>query len=177
MNRDQVLADPLAASTTLAALPGVTVIRTLIYGAGVEFSLEFAPPRELEVAGYGVERARVLVRRAGDPEAFPVGGPRRRWKHRNWGPGGSGLPFRMTGSLCLFYNGDDRALRWEWEDGLADYVVRAHRHLYLEEHWRREGFWAYEDAPHTLPPPGGRHPVRTIEMKEVRDRWTASMAG
>lgn len=177
MIREQLLNDPHGSASELGSLPGVTVIRTLGHRGGVEFILDFAPPRELELAGYGRERARLIVHRVGDPEAFPLGDPKRLWLHRNWAPGGSGQPGRATGSLCLFYNKDNRALRWEWEDGLADYVVRVHRHLFLEEHWRREEFWAYEDAPHTLPPPGQRHPVRTAEMKEVRDKWTASRTG
>ena len=177
MNRDDVLADPKRAAALISAIPGVTVVRTLAHRAGVEFVVECTPPRELEVVGYPTERARLVIPRAGDPEAYPVGNARRLWFHRNGGPGGSGQPGRATGSLCLFYNRDDRSLRWEWEDGLSDYIVRIYRHLFLEEHWRREGFWPYEDAPHAPLPLGSRHPVRSPEMKEVRDGWTTSRTG
>ena len=50
----------------------------------------------------------------------------------------------MSGYVPL----DHRALRWEWNDGLEQYVLRLQRHLFFEEFNRREGHWPVEDAPH-----------------------------
>lgn len=169
-----VLGRPAHAAAGLASLPGTRVDRTLDWRAGVEFDITFAPPAELAAAGYGSERARVLVRRAGDPTAHPLG-PRRTWAHRNPGPGDTSAQIdagRATGSLCLYYPRDPRALRWEWADGLEDFVGRVHRHLHCEEFHRREGRWPVEDAPHGHPEHRPKHPIRTPLMRKAVAAWT-----
>ncbi|MFC7447403.1 hypothetical protein [Rhodococcus daqingensis] len=116
---------------------------------GYVLDLTLFPPPELDAAGYDEERARISVREHGEPLTFPLG-PERRWKHRYPSPLGVGFGY-ICGQLCLWLPTDPRPLKWVPEDGLENYVDRVHRHLFLEEHWRRMGHWATEDAPHGAP--------------------------
>ncbi len=120
------------------------------------FHAAFQPPIAFADEGYSAERARIIVPTKQTPLAFPVGPPRA-WKHRN-GP---------LGDLCLWFDGDPRGLRWEWDDGFGAYVAIVHRHLFFEEMWRRTGSWPVEDAPHGP----GEHPVRTLEMQWKAKLW------
>lgn len=150
---------------------GVTVddLREPRYG-GLVIDLTFAPLPELGVAGYGVERGRVSVRPDGAIYAFPLGSDRT-WHHRNPSPLGPRFG-KLAGDLCLWYPKDPRALRWEWDDGLEQYVTRVHRHLLFEEYYRREGQWPVEDAPHAEPV-NGAHPIRSAFMREEERRWAS----
>lgn len=165
-----VLADPARVGRVLQhELFGLTVdqIREPRYG-GVVFDITFAPLPELAEAGYGIERGRVSVRPDGNSYAFPLG-PDRTWHHRNPSPLGPRFG-TLAGDLCLWYPKDPRALRWEWDDGLEQYVTRVHRHLIFEEYYRREGQWPVEDAPHAEPV-NGAHPIRSPFMRKEVRRW------
>lgn len=166
------LEDPARTGRVLQdELFGVTVdkIREPRYG-GVVIDMTFAPLPELAVAGYGIERGRVSIRPSGDIYAFPLG-PDRTWHHRNPSPLGRSFE-KLAGDLCLWYPKDPRALRWEWGDGLEQYVTRVHRHLIFEEYYRREGQWPVEDAPHAEPV-NGAHPIRGAFMRKQERRWVS----
>ena len=74
--------------------------------------------------------------------------------------------------LCLWYPNDPRSLRWEWPDGIEQYVTRVHRHLHFEEYYRREGEWPVEDAPHAEPV-NGAHPILSAFMRKEERRWAS----
>lgn len=164
-----VVGRPEAARECLSELPNVVVDGMLAWRPGIEFDLTFLAPSELVAAKYGPERARLLVRWDGSLECTPRG-PRRTWKHRNQRRGDRDEQW-TTGSLCLFYPRDPRPLRWEWDDGLEAYVLRAQRHLFYEEYFRRENEWPVEDAPHGHPT-SGTHAIRSSLMRGVVDSWT-----
>ena len=164
-----VVGQPQDIARRLAGIPNVRVDRVLSWRRGVEFDLTFAAPAELAAAGYGPERARLLVPRSGAPEAYPRG-PRRPWKHRNPRRGDADERW-TTGSLCLYYPLDPRPLRWVWEDGLEAFVIRLHRHLFYEEYYRREQEWPVEDAPHGHPT-RGVHPIQSKLLREAVKAWT-----
>lgn len=150
---------------------GVTVDRLLTprYG-GVVLDMSFLPLPELAVVGYDSERGRVSIRPHGDIYTFPLG-PDRTWRHRNISP--LGVRFgRLAGDLCMWYPNDPRSLRWEWEDGLEQYVTRVYRHLFYEEYYRREGEWPVEDAPHANPA-NGTHSIRSAFMRKEALRWAS----
>jgi len=113
---------------------------------GYVVDMTFAPPPELVAYGYVDERGRMSIAPNADVYSFPLG-RQRPWKHR--------YPFQpdhgSCNQLCLWFPGDPPPLRWEWSDGLEDYVSRVHRHLFYEECWRRTGDWPAEDAPHGAP--------------------------
>lgn len=177
------LAHPAAAVKAVEQLPGVHVTRTLDWRRGVEFEATFEPMLVQRREGYRDEQVRVLVRRVGQPLSYPRGA-RRRWKHRN-PPAHRINPDEawMAHSLCLWYPRDPRPLRWEWEDGLPAYFDRLHKHLLMEEHWRRTDRWPSEDAEHGHPAEGQGEgegnwwPVASAEMKEVIRRWDNSLTG
>lgn len=174
-----MLDDPGAAIQEVEELPGVHVTRSLTWRRGVEFETTFEPMVAQRREGYKDERARVLIPWDGEPLAWPRG-PRRRWKHRNPTLQDTGDESHNTGSLCLWYPRDPRPLRWDWEDGLAAYYDRLHRHLLMEENWRRTARWAAEDAPHGHPAgqaAAARWPVVSEEMKEVVRQWETSRSG
>lgn len=150
---------------------GVAVDRLLEprYG-GVVIDMSFAPLPELAVAGYELQRGRVSVRSNGEIFSFPLG-PERTWHHRYPSPMGKRFGY-TAGHLCLWYPKDPRSLRWEWVDGLEQYVTRVYRHLFYEEYYRREGHWPVEDAPHGDPDIGA-HPVRSALMRKEKVRWAS----
>ncbi|WP_460870791.1 hypothetical protein [Nocardioides pakistanensis] len=148
---------------------GVDRLRQDRYG-GVVLDLTFAPLPELAAAGYRAERGRISIRADGALYAFPLR-PQRSWKHRN--PSPLGWQFgHLAGELCLWYPRDPRSLRWEWDDGLEQYVTRVHRHLFFEEFHRREGHWPVEDAPHS-DPESGAHLIRSAFMRKEVRRWAS----
>jgi hypothetical protein len=168
-----VLQDPADAGRVLEnELYGIDIDRLQKnrYGA-VVLDPTFAPLPELVAAGYrDAERGRISIRPDGAIYAFPLG-PQRPWRHRN--PSPLGWQFgHLAGDLCLWYPRDPRALRWEWEDGLEQYVTRVHRHLFFEEFYRREGYWPVEDAPHA-DPESGAHPLRSAFMRKEERRWAS----
>ena len=132
------------------------------------FDMTFRPVQGLH--DYADERARVSVSPQGDVFAFPLGSRSRAWKHRNPSPIGPGFG-SIGAELCLFYPGDPRSLRWEWDDGFVAYISRVHRHLFTEEYWRRTGSWPVEDAPHGEPK-GDGHPIVTPFMRREERRWS-----
>lgn len=167
-----VLEDPVHACRVLQDdLFGVTVdhLREPRHG-GLVVDFTFAPLPELTAAGYDVERGRVSIRPRGDIYAFPLG-PDRSWHHRNPSPLGPRFG-KLAGDLCLWCPNDPRSLRWDWDDGLEQYVTRVHRHLLFEEYYRREGQWPVEDAPHGGPL-AGAHPIRTAFMRKEERRWAS----
>ena len=176
-----VLAHPAAAARLVEQLPGVHVTRVLDWREGVELEATFEPTLVQRREGFRDERARVLVRRAGQPLSYPRDA-RRRWKHIN-PPAHRINPDEawMANSLCLWYPRDPRPLCWDWSDGLLAYFDRLHRHLLMEEHWRRTGDWPSEDARHGHPPTSRGEaagwPVASAEMKEVLEQWKKSQAG
>lgn len=160
-----VLEDPARCCRVLQDdLFGVTVqaLRTPNAG-GVVVDLNLTPPPEFAATGYNEERARVSVRPDGGVFAFPLG-PERTWEHRYPSPLGAGFG-HLAGQLCLYYPRDPRHLRWEWGDGLEQYVGLVHRHLVFEEFNRREGRWPVEDAPHGEPT-DGTHPIRSAAFRQ-----------
>jgi hypothetical protein len=155
-------------------LSGVYIDRILAprFG-GLVFDITFDPPPELVIAGYQNEQARISVRTEGEPLTFPRG-PHREWKHR-YPAASTSTPAYCCGQLCLWFPRDPPPLKWLWQDGFEDYVSRVHRHLFLEEHWRRTGVWPTEDVPHGLPelygvfdPLGhGSYPIRSRALRNA----------
>jgi hypothetical protein len=150
---------------------GVAVDRVLEprFG-GVVLDMSFTPLPELAVAGYEGERGRVSIRPNGPIYAFPLG-PDRTWHHRYPSPLGAQFG-HLAGQLCLWYPKDPRHLRWEWGDGLEQYVSRVYRHLFYEEYYRREDQWPVEDVPHGDPVTGA-HPICSAFMREEERRWAS----
>lgn len=167
-----VLEDPDRVRRVLQEeLFGVIVDRVLAFGyGGVVLDMSFAPLPELAVAGYEDERGRVSIRPNAEIYAFPLGTDRT-WRHRNPSPLGPQFG-HVAGDLCLWYPKDPRSLRWEWEDGLEQYVTRVYRHLFYEEYYRRECRWPVEDAPHA-DPVDGVHPIRSPFMRKEERRWAS----
>lgn len=175
-----VLDQPGHAAGLVELLPGVRISRVLVWRKGVEFEASFAPMIQQIREGFVDEHARVLVPWAGIPLSFPRN-PHRRWKHRNPPPSQLSPSDAPTGnSLCLWYPRDPRPLAWVWADGFTAYFDRLHRHLLMEEHWRRTGTWPAEDAQHGHPRTGAEGaawPVTSNEMKEVVAQWNGSQTG
>ena len=149
-----VLRDPNAAAGVLrgATLDGLSELEIVRPDRNcVIFHLTLAPWWELSVHGYPVERVSILVWQDGRIAAIPPA-DERPWLHR------ADPPLKP---LCLWFPGDPRALRWEWDDGLVAYVAIVHRHLQAEECWRRHGEWPAEDAPHGE----GNHPIRSALLR------------
>ncbi len=150
------LRDPYLAATEIAhrypLVDAITVATAEI--DFVTFELRLKPYTELVHDGYGTETVRISVFRNGNILAIPIG-PDRRWKHR------FPEPFRQ---LCLWYPNDPPMLRWNWSEGLVDYVAIVHRHLLGEEFWRRTGDWPGEDAPHSQSVDGA-HPILSLPLR------------
>jgi hypothetical protein len=150
---------------------GVAVDRIHETRSGVlVLDMSFKPLPELALEGYEGELARVTVRPDGRIHSFPRG-PERTWHHRYPSPLGEQFG-HLAGQLCLWYPKDPRSLRWEWDDGLEQYVTRVYRHLFYEEYRRREGSWPVEDAPHDdlL---AGAHPISSAFMRQEERRWAS----
>lgn len=122
----------------------------------VLFEGSFVPPAAFAKERYPFEIAHILVGPQGDVWTVPKESSRS-WEHRN-GPGGE---------LCLWFEGDPRELRWEWEDGFDAYVAIVHRHLVYEEFFRREGRWPVEAAEHGR----GDRPIANLETKWKQQLW------
>lgn len=131
--------------------------------------MTFRPPPEFAAEGYRAERGRICAHTDSRINAFPLGSRTRTWHHRNPSPFGVGYG-TLGGDLCLWYPRDPRGLRWEWEDGLEEYVTRVHRHFFFEEYYRREGEWPVEDAPHGEPATGA-HPILSPHMQRAAKQW------
>jgi hypothetical protein len=113
------------------------------------------PPVEALDEGYPIERFSIVVWRSGRILAIPHNAAGRTWIHRF---------STLLGELCIFYPRDPRQLRWEWSDGLVDYVMLVYRHLLCEEFARRnDDQWPVEDAPHGP----GPHPILTEVMQRA----------
>ncbi|WP_285182868.1 hypothetical protein [Rhodococcus sp. MEB032] len=174
-----LIAHPQQAITQLTTTNvGITVERAWAPNiGGYVLDLAFAPPPELDNAGYSQERARISLREYDEPLTFPLGPPRK-WKHRYPSPLGADFG-HVGGQLCLWLPTDPRPLRWFPEDGLEDYLDRVHRHLFLEEHWRRSDRWATEDAPHGAPTshenasalPPHTHPISSRTLRRAVRSW------
>jgi hypothetical protein len=170
LTREDLFANPVERSAAVIErqLYGAIVDRAARPHNGLVFDLTFQPLQGLE--DFTAERARISVSPQAEVFAFPLGARPRRWKHRN--PSPLGYPFGdLAAELCLYYPGDPRALRWEWEDGFVAYVSRVHRHLFYEEYWRRTGSWPVEDAPHGEPE-ADVHPITTAFMRREEQRWS-----
>lgn len=114
------------------------------------------PWAPMAAAGYPTERIGILVSADGRVLAVPHRADERRWLHR-FGD--------LPGRLCLWFDEDPRALRWEWEDGFEAYLTIVHRHLQAEEYWRRHGAWPGEDAPHGK----GPHPIKSWALRKIAE--------
>lgn len=169
---NDVLEDPEHSARVLQEhLFGVTVEQLLKpRHGGVVIDLHLTALPELAAAGYASERVRISIRPDGQIYSFPIG-PRRTWHHRYPSPLGAAFG-HLAGELCLWYPKDPRSLRWEWTDGLEQYVTRAYRHLFYEEFYRRESRWPVEDAPHDDPVTGA-HRVASAFMRREERRWAA----
>lgn len=167
----QLLADLEGTCELLqATLFGVQVDRARLHARGAALlDVTFEPIPEFAAQGYRAERCRITVLADGHIRSFPLGDSTRTWHHRNPSPFGSWYG-NTAGDLCLWYPLDPRGLRWEWEDGLEEYLTRVHRHLFFEEYHRRNGEWPVEDAPHGVPQ-SGSHPILSPQMKSAVKQW------
>jgi hypothetical protein len=167
-----VMEDPDHARRVLQDdLYGVNIDRHLVpRTGGLVLDITFAALPELASAGYPDERARISIWPNTDIYAYPLGSERT-WHHRYPSPLGPRFGY-LAGQLCLWYPRDPRHLRWEWPDGLEQYVTRVHRHLHFEEYFRREDHWPVEDAPHDEPIDGA-HPIATEFMRQQEHRWAS----
>lgn len=165
-----VLDEPARARRVIQnELFGIAVDRVLeARRGGVALDMTCTPLPEL--AGYQDERARVAIWPDGAIYSFPLG-PARTWHHRYPSPLGAEFGY-LAGQLCLWYPKDPRYLRWEWDDGLEQYVTRVYRHLFYEEYCRRESHWPVEDAPHDDPVTGA-HPISSAFMRNEEGRWAS----
>lgn len=172
LSLNEVLEDPGRASQVLQdQLFGVVVDRTLKPRCGgVVIDMSFTPLPELAAAAHSSERARVSIRPNSSIYSFPLG-LERTWHHRYPSPLGIEFGY-FAAHLCLWYPRDPRSLRWEWDDGLEQYVTRVYRHVFYEEYYRREERWPVEDAPHDDPVIGA-HPIRSAFMRKEERRWAS----
>ncbi|MGW5016048.1 hypothetical protein ACWEOR_28850 [Micromonospora chalcea] len=172
LSLSDVLGDPAHTRQVLQdELFGVVVNRVLEPRCGgVILDMSLTPLPELAFAGYESEGGRVSIRPDGRIYSFPLG-PERTWHHRYPSPLGKQFG-HVAGQLCLWYPKDPRSLRWEWDDGLEQYVTRVYRHLFYEEYYRRERHWPVEDAPHDDPVTGA-HPICSAFMRKKERRWAA----
>lgn len=160
---NDVLADPARAARVLECeaavfgIGGCSGRRGFGGSAIIEMALEPLPA--LANAGFPIEHVRIVVLESGQVFAFPRYSAGRPFKHRNSWPA----------SLCLEYDNDDPALRWQWGDGLEQLVTRVHRHLMFEEQWRRTGKWPTEDAPHDYS--ATPYPIRSQRLQHEVMRW------
>lgn len=168
-----ILEDPARMRRVLQnELFGITVDHLLeALRGGIALDMTCTPLPELEVAGFQHERARIAIWPSGAIYSYPLG-PARTWHHRYPSPLGPEFG-HLAGELCLWYPKDPRYLRWEWDDGLEQYVTRVYRHLFYEEYYRREGQWPVEDAPHDDPVTGGAHPICSAFMRKEEHRWAS----
>lgn len=164
----EVLADPATAARQLAS--GVTVYgvrnatgRLTRYGAAI-IEMTLLPLPALADDGFPAEDVRVVVLRDQRLFTYARSGRERRFLHRNPPP---------SRSLCLYWDGDDPALRWLPADGFDEYVTAVRRHLIFEEVWRRDGRWPCEDTPHGQPGRDG-FAVVTPQMRALRQQWARS---
>lgn len=149
------VAEQIVASGEVYGLSGMTVAEQS--KTRVTFLLGLRPLATLADLGYPDEEVHVAVASGGPPEAIPVDERARRWFHRNPGPDGS----IDAGALCLWFPRDPRELRWQWDDGLIEFILITHRHLAAEEYARRHaGEWPVEAAPHG----DGNHPIQSPEL-------------
>jgi hypothetical protein len=117
--------------------------------------ITLAPPLELAAHEYPREPVRVVSRRHADhPIAIPLRSGLS-WFHRY--PATDRDP--LSGGLCLWYPRDPERLRWTWSAGFERFVALVHRHLLMEEGYRRGRPWPLEDAPHGERADGRAHPI------------------
>ena len=125
-------------------------------GRCVIMHLGFQPIVALRRLGFLDETVGIFVDRSRHILTVPHEAGGRSWLHRT----------PLIGDLCLWYPGDPRGLRWEWEDGFDAYLGIVSKHLQAEEWHRRGNPWPFEDAPHGV----GRHPIRTMTMRTAARR-------
>ncbi len=161
-----VLEEPGMAARVLAPIPCVeSVVRRRASPCEVVFRLRLLPHDSTGVfirEGYPIEEVHVVISSNGIIRAVPKSGRQREWLHRN-------SMFGIGLDLCLWDPNDPTSLRWDWDDGLEEYVRIVSRHLIHEEYWRRHGEWPVEDSPHGSWP--GGWPMRTTQMKQASRRW------
>jgi hypothetical protein len=168
----EILEDPAHTCRVIQdTLYGVTVDQRLTPRiGGLVLDVTFAAYPELADVGYPDERARISIWPNADIYSYPLG-PERSWCHRYPSPLGERFGY-LAGQLCLWYPKDPRHLRWEWSDGLEQFLTRVHRHLHFEEFFRREGQWPVEDAPHD-DPVNDAHPIVSEFMRQQEHRWAS----
>jgi hypothetical protein len=124
----------------------------------VVFWLTMTPLPAAAAEGYAEERVSIAIWSHGRIIAVPLDSTGRTWHHRYGG---------LFKELCLFDPADPRPLRWNWNDGLAAYVMIVYKHLLSEEYARRNGGrWPCEDSPHGF----GPHPIRSPAMQTAVQR-------
>lgn len=126
----------------------------------VVFWLTLEPWTPMVECGYPTERVGITIWSDGRIWAVPLDTDGRVWKHYKLHNCDQGSEFI---ELCLWFPFDPRALRWEWADGLIDYVTIVHRHLQAEEYFHRNQVWPSEEAPHGL----GEHPIQTFAISRI----------
>ena len=127
----------------------------------VALKLELDPWPPMAAEGYPSETVHIWVRRDGHIVAVPAQAGARTWNHLNGG---------IVATLCLWYPEDERALQWNWADGLEQYVTIVHRHLMGEEYFRRHGRWPWDETPHG----DGPHPPPSFVTQIAARKWQES---
>jgi len=139
------------------------------------FMVHFDPPPAVSGLQFPAEDAHLLVPAFGDPVATPAG-PERPWRHIYpraplSTPTGQTLGrvslAQLVGGLCLWYPDDLPELKWDWRNGLDDFVRILQRHLWFEEFWSRTGAWPVEETPHGHRPDHKPHPVLDQRLLEA----------
>jgi hypothetical protein len=147
INMREVLDDPYGVCEFIAGPDGpFPVIWADVEAADkkcVILHVEFRPVRALHRLGFPDETAGIFADRSHHILTVPHDAGGRSWLHRN----------PLIGDLCLWYPGDPRGLRWDWEDGFDAYLGLVSKHLQAEEWYRRGNPWPFEDAPHGDGPP------------------------
>lgn len=120
----------------------VTTVKDYPGGFGVSFSL----------TPHGVPPRQVTVGFAGSTPHVYVDGP-------------AESPHRYgDGTLCMWYPGDSRELRWTPADGGGALVAHIAAHLVQEEWWRLTGEWVGAEVRH-----GERDPLNDPEPLDQND--------
>ena len=151
MRVEELLRDPEAAAVHLKGDNGPAYVDDvevrLATSELVILHVRLLPYAAMSAEQYPIEFVEIWIA-PGGAFATPLADDNRSWEHR-YPPMGNGVA-----PLCLWYPDDPETLRWIPDQPIEDFIGIVSRHLQAEEHFRRQGIWPIEGAPH-----GSKGPV------------------